>query len=167
MRANIDHLDLGIVWVQSVAADPAVRSAIASAAGIDLPTQPLTATGDLTRAALWIAPDQWWLIAPRAEAPALAARMAAEMPTVAAWVQAVSAGWRWRRLSRARDVLAAGSPLDFHPRAFQVGQVARSLLGKVDATIWHVERDVFAVATEASLDGYVGRWLDEINERGG
>ncbi len=158
--------DLGLVWLHGPGDYDLFRRDVAVASGLELPVEPLRAAGDERRAALWLAPDQWWLVLPRPEAEDLAAAIRARAAGPLVWCEVVSDGWCWRELAGAgrHDLLAAGCPLDLADRAFPVGRVAHSLLGKAGVTIWRPAADRFLIATEASLDVYVNVWLDRIRQ---
>jgi sarcosine oxidase subunit gamma len=57
----------------------------------------------------------------------------------------------------AADALAAGCPLDLHPRAFPPGSVARTLLGKVGITLHRLDAIVFELHVDRSFAEYA--WL--------
>jgi len=66
--------------------------------------------------------------------------------------------------STVRDLLCRLVPLDLHPRAFQIGDVATTACGHVSATFWRLEDSsagvpVFEVAVYRSLAGYFWRLL--------
>jgi sarcosine oxidase subunit gamma len=66
----------------------------------------------------------------------------------------------------ARDVLAKGTPLDLHPRAFPPGSCARSLLAKASVAIHLVDNDrdrgpVFDIYAARSFAHYLWMWLED------
>ena len=61
-----------------------------------------------------------------------------------------------------RDLLAKGSGVDFHPRAFPVGACAQSLLGHVGVLVHAVdERPAFDLYVARSYALTVWEWLGE------
>jgi sarcosine oxidase subunit gamma len=65
---------------------------------------------------------------------------------------------------KLRDVLAAGCPLDLHPRAFRPGMVLQSHLGKANVILHYVagnaERPFIDLYTNRSFADYVWKYLE-------
>jgi sarcosine oxidase, subunit gamma len=66
----------------------------------------------------------------------------------------------------ARDVLAKGTPLDLHPRAFPPGRCAGTLLAKASVLIHLLDDDAergasFDVYVARSFAHYVWTWLED------
>lgn len=79
-----------------------------------------------------------------------------------------SDGYAVLRISglRARDALAKGVPLDLHPRAFAIGDVATTSVSHIGATIWRLDdrqdgAPVFEFVVFRSLAESFWHWLDE------
>lgn len=109
---------------------------------VALPLVPNTTTRGVAWTALWLGPRSWLLVA-RAES-AMAPRLEA-FTTPRDALNEVGGALFDLSASRvaflvggkhAATVLAKGCPLDFHPRAFPVGQCAQSVLGRVNALIY-------------------------------
>ena len=120
--------------------------------GVTLPGAPNSTAraGDVT--ALWLGPASWLLVTGNAPLrdfdaarAALNAAGGALFEVSASRVAYAVAG------PRAADVLAAGCPLDFHPRAFPVGACAQSLFARVSALCWRPAADVFVVLVARSF----------------
>ena len=68
---------------------------------------------------------------------------------------------------RARDMLMKLTTLDLHPSAFTTGQVAGSLFGRAQATLWQVDADeteggpVFRLFVRRSMADYLWCLLAE------
>lgn len=64
-----------------------------------------------------------------------------------------------------RDALAKGVPIDLHPRAFRVGDVAATLVAHIGVVLWRLGDDkraaVFEIAVFRSLAGGLRHWLSE------
>ena len=76
----------------------------------------------------------------------------------------VSAGSGVIRLTGpwVRDVLAAGCTLDLHPRAFQVGRCAQTILARAMVTIVQVDdAPTFDLFVRRSFADYLARWLED------
>ncbi len=60
----------------------------------------------------------------------------------------------------ARDVLAGSCPLDFHPRAFQTGCCAGTLIAKAQALIAQIsDGPSYLILVRPSFASYVKAWL--------
>jgi sarcosine oxidase subunit gamma len=119
--------------------DAALREACRADLGLELPAMGRVAeAGGLT--ALGIGPVTWLLLADAAEPAALHRRLHALADAHAAVVE-TGHGLAFLQLSgpAARHVLAKGCRLDLHPRAFTPGQVARTLIAQVPATLWQID----------------------------
>ncbi|UPY36394.1 sarcosine oxidase subunit gamma family protein [Sediminicoccus sp. KRV36] len=101
------------------------------------PPEPGEARSAGGRDLIWLQPNTYLLAAPRGAMPALDA-----LAPFAALVEQ-SDGRSAFILSgpRAREVLAKGCRLDFHPRVFGPGRVAGTTLAHVNAVIQQLDRD--------------------------
>ena len=128
--------------VQGDARSSSLNAEVRRIARVALPVAPNTTSKGEGVAALWLGPQSWLLIA--AAAPtlgdfaqarnALNAAGGALFDVSASRIAYVVDG------AQAPDVLAAGCPLDFHPRAFGAGQCRQSLYGRVPALYYrHAE----------------------------
>ncbi len=86
---------------------------------------------------LWIQPGTYLLAAPPGGMPGLEILA----PCAALVEQSAGRAAFILRGPRARDVLARGCRLDFHPRAFAAGRVAGATLAHVNAVIQRLDRD--------------------------
>lgn len=140
---------------------------IAAAFGVRPSAAPMHAATGSGRAALWLGPDEWLLLAPDAEAQGLAQSLAAalgqSLPGEAAAL--VDVGHRQGGLAAvgpwAPRLLSAGCPLDLDPEAFPVGMCTRTLLGKAGIVLWRREQDAFHIEVERSYARYVAGLLNE------
>ena len=142
----------------------AVRSAVAAALGAAPAAEPNTATSRATTSLLWIGPQRWLVVEPEQAGRDLAQLLRKALGPAQAAVTDVGNGRTVWRLSgpNVRDLLAKGSGIDFHARAFPPGRCAQGLLGHA-ASLFH------AVDAAPSFDLYVARsfgltmweWLTE------
>ena len=117
---------LAIVHLAGYPKDPAFMAAVKERIGVELPTTPNTSAAGADWAVLWLAPDRWMLISASAAATALDGCPGA--------VNDVSHGRCVMRIEgpHARDVLAGGCTLDFHPDVFKPATCAQSSLHRVN-----------------------------------
>ena len=156
---------LHIVDLRGNAKDKTFASAVKSAIGCALPVKPNTVAtnGDVT--ALWLGPDEWWVVSAGADvADQLRAALADHMCAITV----VGDSRACIRIAgpHAHTVLQKGCPLDFHPRAFATGRCAQSHVAKAAALIHRLEADsdgdsTFDIYVLRSFADYLWRWLDD------
>ena len=131
--------------------------------GVALPTTPMRAHVEGSRAALWLGPDEWLLLAPEAEGSTFDAALAEALHGQAASL--VDVGHRQVGLvvtgPRAAELINAGCPLDLDPSAFPVGMCTRTVLAKVEIVLWRTAADAFRIEVARSLAPYVVELLRE------
>lgn len=129
--------------------------------GVALPQQALRSAEAGDRAALWLGPDEWLLLAPSDNglAAALESRLDGEPGCV------VDVSHRQIGLTvdgpGAAAALNAGCPLDLDAAAFPVGTCTRTVLAKADITLWRRGPDRFHVECWRSFAPYVFAFLDQ------
>lgn len=159
---------LGAVSVSD--AGPAARllfrgdvALISGAFGVDLPTTPMRAQSNGARAALWLGPDEWLLLAPESDRSGLRAALADALRDQPASL--VDIGHRQVGLvvagPRADMLLNAGCPLDLDPVAFPVGMCTRTILAKAEIVLWRTADDTFRLEVARSFAPYVVAFLAE------
>lgn len=137
---------------------PRWREAAAAVLGVAPPEQPLTAARGPSADILWLGPDEWLVLPDTGEDIALAAAGLA--------AAAVGDGLPDLELSGpyAREVLAGGTALDLHPRAFTAGRVARTRLARIGVVLHQtadhpVSGPVYRLHVERPWAGYLWSWL--------
>ncbi|MFN3745380.1 MAG: sarcosine oxidase subunit gamma [Hyphomicrobiaceae bacterium] len=135
----------------------------AAAFGVELPTTPMRAQAQGDRAALWLGPDEWLLLAAEADGPAIAASLSGPLNGRAASL--VDVGHRQIGLvvtgPHADALLNAGCPLDLDRTAFPVGMCTRTILAKVEIVLWRTGGEAFRVEVARSLVPYAVTFLAE------
>ena len=163
----------GIVNLRLDPENAEAMAAIEAAFGIALPTASNTSAandtaGDADTIALWLGPDEWWLVVPGPEpeaGPELAEKLRAALSGHFAAITEVGESRTCIRVAgpSARALLQKGCPLDLHPRAFAAGACAQSILAKAGVTL-HLFADESAAQAGAEgpvLDIYVPRSFAE------
>ncbi|HJN04644.1 MAG TPA: sarcosine oxidase subunit gamma family protein [Alphaproteobacteria bacterium] len=155
---------LGQINVRLGAADTEAAAAAADAIGAALPDAPNTVSEGPQSTVLWLGPDEW-LVASTAGADAnlqrnldvaLAAHHAAITDVSDLRAVIVLGG------PRARDVLAKGCSLDFHPRVFGSGRCAQTQLARASVIIHQRATDpLFDIYVERSYAEYLWLWLED------
>lgn len=142
---------------------PAAIDAAEAAFGMALPRTACRATRGGERAALWLGPDEWLLLAPAGEAEALGERLAAAIGPAPHALTDVSHRQAGIAVSGpdVEAVLNTGCPQDLSPDAFPVGMCTRTILGKCEIVLWRTAAMDFRVEVWRSFAAYVWRLLEE------
>jgi len=145
-------------------ADPALVAGVTAALGGAPPLEPNRARYAGARAVLWLGPGEWRVIGPPGDEAATMAALQRTVPRSLAAIVDVSDFYTTVRLAGAgaRDLLAAGCPLDLHPRAFAVSYCAQSLLAKADILLHQVDATpTFDIQVRWSHAAYLWAWLKD------
>ncbi len=139
----------------------AAAAAAAPALGMRLPVLACRSARTGERAALWLGPDEWLILAP-ADDP-LAATLAAALAGVAHALVDVSHRQSGLSIagSAAATVLNAGCPLDLDHTAFPIGMCTRTVLAKSEIVLWRTGALAFRVEAGRSFVPYVWQYLAE------
>jgi sarcosine oxidase, subunit gamma len=141
----------------------AVRVSCGMAFGADLPSQLGPAGEGAGRAALWLGPDEWLLIADGADAADLGGVLESVLDGTAHSLVDVS----HRQIGLiasgpvAARVLNAGCPLDLDLAAFPVGFATRTLFDKVEIVLWRRAETTFRIEIWRSFAPYLAASLAE------
>ena len=140
--------------------DPAL---VDGAFGIELPTTPMRAAVNGTRAALWLGPDEWLLLASEGEGLSLNEALSGALRGHPASL--VDVGHRQVGLvvagPRADMLLNAGCPLDLDVAAFPAGMCTRTILAKAEIVLWRTADETFRLEASRSVAPYVVAFLAE------
>jgi sarcosine oxidase subunit gamma len=128
-----------------------VRGAGGNAFGLELPTTPCRAVIQGDRAALWLGPDEWLVIAPELEETGgtivdVSHRQIAlivEGPLAAAFIN-------------------GACPLDLHLSTFPIGMCTRTVFAKAEIVLWRTGEQRFHLEVARSFGAYVHELLREI-----
>ena len=162
----------GMVNLRLDPSDEIAMNAFAEAFGFALPAQPNTSAGNGEASALWLGPDEWWIVSPGPgpeAGPELADKLRAALADHFAAVTEVGEGRTCIRIAgpKARALLQKGCPLDFHPRAFEAGHCAQTILAKATVAI-HLSADesaangpAFEVYVLRSFAEYLWAWIED------
>lgn len=144
-------------------ADPAFSDTVRQLTGLDLPTvaNTVSTAGDLS--ALWLGPDEWLIVGPDGREQdlvgtlrqALAGQHVAVTDVSEARTVIAVAG------TRARDLLAKGTPIDLHPRVFGPGRCAQTILAAANVILHQLDdRPTFELFVLNSFADYLWKWLE-------
>ncbi|MBV8784036.1 MAG: sarcosine oxidase subunit gamma family protein [Gammaproteobacteria bacterium] len=138
-----------------------MRASAAESLGLPLPAQACRAGSAGERAALWLGPDEWLLIAPERDGCMAALRRA----LAALDHSLVDVSHRQVGLTVAGPtaalLLASGCPLDLDAAAFPVGMCTRTVLAKTEVVLWRTAPETFRIEVWRSFAPYLADYLTE------
>jgi sarcosine oxidase, subunit gamma len=140
----------------------AVRVACGMVFGAELPSR-LGLASEGERAALWLGPDDWLLIAEKADAGTIAEVLESVLEGTAHSLVDVS----HRQIGlvasgpAAARVVNAGCPLDLGLKAFPVGFATRTLFDKAEIVLWRRAEAAFHIEVWRSFAPYLAASLAE------
>ncbi len=137
----------------------AVRVACGMVFGAEPPSRLGSASESEARAALWLGPDEWLLIAGSADAASIGEVLESVLEGTAHSLVDVShrqVGLVANGPAAAR-ILNAGCPLDLDLRAFPIGFATRTLFDKVEIVLWRRAEATFHIEVWRSF----APWLVE------
>ena len=139
------------------------RSACSAAFGAELPAKLGLAAEREGRAALWLGPDEWLLIAGAASAALLDAELEASAGAEPHSLVDVSHRQIGLLVSGpvAARALSAGCPLDLHLKAFPIGMATRTIFDKTEIVLWRRGATTFHVEAWRSFAPYLVAALTE------
>jgi sarcosine oxidase subunit gamma len=140
--------------------DDAARAAAERAFAVPLPALACRAGSNGARAALWLGPDEWLLIAPAADTSAEDA-LGQALEGLSHSLVDVSHRQIGLNVSgpQAARLLNAGCPLDLDESAFPVGMCTRTMLSKAEVVLWRTAPGEFRLEVWRSFAAYVTEYL--------
>ncbi len=164
MPYDAEVSELPIQTVLNLRGGEDARAAFSDLLGLDLPQQAMMVASKGDIRALTISPDEWLLSAPAADEARLEEGLRKAVEEMFAAVTTVSDMHIVYRVSGplARDVLAQGTSVDLHSRAFGPGRCARTAFAKTTGAVIHQIDDAptFDLYVESSFVGYMKLWFD-------
>jgi sarcosine oxidase subunit gamma len=147
----------------SARGDRAAAEAIGRAFGVPLPREACRSAEGGRRAALWLGPDEWLLIAASGEADSVIRDIEGELEGAAASLVDISD----RQIGidvvgpEAAEAINGFNALDLNPGAFPVGMCTRTVFGKAEIVLWRTAADRFRIEVWRSFAPYVLGCLEE------
>jgi sarcosine oxidase subunit gamma len=134
--------------------------------GVTLPNEACRAAVSASRAALWLGPDEWLLLAAPEDAAAIVHQFSvalAAAPHALVDVSQRSAAIAVKG-AQAATLINHGCALDLAHAAFPVGMCTRTLFEKAEIVLWRTEEHTYHVEIERSFAPYVWLMLIEARE---
>jgi sarcosine oxidase subunit gamma len=156
-----ENTDRGLLRLQTFHRTPDAVGSLSQRLGIRLPAAGETVAEQGMRW-FWSAPGEWVITAP-AEAERDTARALQEKLDGLFVVLSVMTDSRVVldiSGESARNVLARGSTVDFHPASFGAGQCVNTRFAGVSVMIAQLEAGSFLLFADRSLGAYLRAWFD-------
>ena len=142
--------------------DPKFMRAVTSVTDVPPPLQACTCTAGLFGSILWLGPEEWLIVSESQTGDEIAARLRQALRGLPAAVTDVSDARVIYTLAggNARNVLAKGCSIDFHPRECRAGRCVQTLLAKAHVLIHARTAQSFEVHVPRSYAAYAWAWLE-------
>ena len=142
----------------SLRAETKAVAALGKAIGLTLPKKPGTSSQKGGISALWIGPDEWFVIGPEGS------NLETKLNKVKTGLYScVSIDNRNTGMlvsgQNAINALNSGCPRDLSLDAFPVGCCSRTILAKAEIILWRVSEDSFHIECWRSFSDYVWKYL--------
>jgi sarcosine oxidase subunit gamma len=145
---------------------PDSLAAAGQAFGVTLPSEACRAAASASRAALWLGPDEWLLLAAPDDAAAIAQQFSVAL--TAAPHSLVDVSHRSAAIAvkgvQAGPLINHGCALDLAHAAFPLGMCTRTLFEKAEIVLWRTEEHTYHVEIERSFAPYVWLMLKQARE---
>ncbi|MBK9080960.1 MAG: sarcosine oxidase subunit gamma [Rhizobiales bacterium] len=147
--------------------DAEVAEAAGAAFGLAIPRASGAASAREGRAALWLGPDEWLLIAEGEDGASLARALGAALADRPHSLVDVSQRQIGLEASGplARRALTAGCPLDLRDGAFPDGAATRTMLAKSEIVLWRRAPARYRIEVWRSFADYAASFLEEAAKR--
>lgn len=152
---------LGKVNLRGDAGDEAFMTAVRDVLDCTPPVEPNTVARGGERAVFWLGPDEWQIHCPEDAQQDLVKRLRSALAGRHSAVVDVSDYYVVMRLSgpKVLEVLAKGTPLDLHPRAFPTGSCAQTRFGHATVLLHKTADDVVDLQVRWSFAEYVWSYI--------
>lgn len=144
--------------------DEAAQAAAGAAFGVALPRETCRAQVHGERAALWLGPDEFLLLAPADALDEITGALTAALGSQPHSLVDVSHRQVGLAVQgpRAEWLLEAQCPLPLNLRDFPVGMCTRTIFGKAEIVLWRTAATAFHLEVWRSFSRYVAELLAEV-----
>lgn len=157
-----EHALLGHINLRATPENQQLMDSLQGLLGAALPTNNNTFTVAGETTALWLGPDEWLIITTQDVVQPLLAEYRKALGNTFSSLTDISGGNTVIDIngSAARDLLAKGSPIEFHPSVFGVGQCAQTLMAKTAVCVYqYSEAPGYRIIVRRSFADYLAAWL--------
>ena len=155
---------LGYINLRGDHGDEAFGKAVRGVIDLDLPAQPNTFVENERFAAIWLGPNEWYVVARPGEESATVEALEQALTGQHCAINDLSSGLTTINLSgaRVRDLLYKGCTLDLHPRSFGEGRCAQTLVAKAGAVlVYRGEQPSIDLIVRRSFADYLFLWIED------
>lgn len=162
-----DRGPVGQVTLRSDLASGTVRGAVKAAVGVEAP-EPLRASFEGGKGAVWMSPDELLLLTAYDQAGELVEGLEAALSGTHHMAVDVSDARAVLALGGARvaEVLAKGAPIDLSPDAFSVGTARRTHIGGIAVAFWRKTEEDWEIVCLRSFARHLFDWLAQTSRAG-
>lgn len=155
---------LGFINLRGDPEDDAFAGAVRDVTGIDLPREPNTFVDNDRCRAIWLGPDEWYLVTGAGDELDTLERLEGALEGQHFAINDLTSGLTTISISGpdARALLQKGCTLDLHPRVFGEGQCAQTLLAKSGVLILYCgDEPSFELVVRRSFADYLFLWIED------
>lgn len=152
---------VGCLVVRGDARDPAFLAAVKEAGGVELPLQPSTLrSGRQGAVAMWMSPDEWWLLVPRANRDAMEGALRRQLAGLHAQVVDNSGGIALLRLAGVHHVQLLRHLTAYDTSRLAVGRCVCTVFPKASVTVARGDDDGVMLLFRRSFAGWVWQLIE-------
>lgn len=154
----------GLIILRLRADDILAQAAVARALGSGLPQTPRQPLETAAFRIFWTAPNAWLIETRSGDAAALAARLSEALADQHAAVVEASDARTVFRISgaAARRLMAKGTGIDLHPRAFKAGEAALTRFAALTVLVHQIsDEPAFVLYAERPAEDYLWTWFTD------
>ena len=152
--------NIACIVLRGRADDASFLRAVQAACGVTLPTQPSTWSATANTVALWISPDEWWLLAPRVARDGLVIALRQATAGLHAQVADNSGSLACLRVAGPQHVMLVRhlSPYDFE--SLGVGRCVSTVFPKAGVTVLRGDDDGVLLLFRRSFADWIWRLVE-------
>jgi len=153
-----DKPDLGIIVVRGMIDDREFLDRTEQTLGLKLPTDPSSSVSQGAVSALWIGPDEWWILCPATRTSALLSEL--EVTLEGLFVQVIdnSSGLSALRLSGGDHLTILRHLSPYPVESLGVGQCVSTVFPKANVTLLRLDRSSTLLISRRSY----AHWISEL-----
>lgn len=154
----------GYINLRGDSGDETFTKAVRDVTGLDLPIEPNTFVEDGEFSAIWLGPNEWYIVTPAGDELSVIEKLESALADRHVAINDLTSGLTTVRLTgaNARDLLQKGCTLDLHPRSFGAGQCAQTLVAKSGALIlYRGDEPTFELVVRRSFADYLFVWFED------
>lgn len=153
-----DQPDLGIVTIRGLTSDPEFLNHTEQALGVKLPIDPSSSVCQGEVRALWIGPDEWWVLCPATSTTALLSKLETALKGLFVQVIDNSSGLSALRLSGGEHLTILRHLCPYPVESINVGQCVSTVFPKANVTLLRLDSANTLLISRRSY----AHWISEL-----